>query len=750
MPPDSQIDLQQSKPFTDAIHSAVVDVIETRQQSEGRTVMRRLNRREFENSLRDLLGVELDVKHLLPEDGRSQGFDTVADGLRISAVQIEKALEVVDVALDAAVQLTERPNRFDKRLRFQDEKEVRENLDTPEDHVDPVSGQRHRRLFRELDDAIVFISHGYSPDHLKQFSPPADGLYLIRISAHSVDARSDPISMRVHASDWKSDRLLGYFDLPPNRTRLIELNVRLSQKEHLRVSGHGIGVDDDGKSVWNVDSVQDWKVPGMAIEWIDVKGPLIEQWPPENVANLFGEGTIHKLENRGRWTEQGHIAYELAPEDPRAAASQAIARFAARAFRRPLQSGEADRFIQLAHSELDQDRSYQQAMRVAIRAILVSPRFLFLDETPGKLNDFAIASRLSYFLWSSPPDKELLELAEVGKLSDATVLHEQVERLLASPRSQQFVTSFVGQWLDVAQIDATAPDAKLYPEYDDILRDSMVTETEKFIAEMLTHDLPMANIIDSDFAMLDLRLADHYDLLTSFNASTIDATGDFFGEQFRRVDLPPDSPRGGVMTQAAVLKVTANGTVTSPVLRGSWILRRIIGRPPAPPPPVNAIEPDTRGATTLREQLAKHRDVESCNRCHREIDPPGFALESFDVIGGFRERYRSIGAGDQPTDKLHGRNIWEYKLGLPVDCSGQTADGKSFAGIRDYKEWMLGEQEQILQNVTGKLVTYATGAGVSFADRDDIERIADNAQAQGGGLRTLVHEVIASEIFKSK
>jgi Protein of unknown function (DUF1588)/Protein of unknown function (DUF1585) len=216
------------------------------------------------------------------------------------------------------------------------------------------------------------------------------------------------------------------------------------------------------------------------------------------------------------------------------------------------------------------------------------------------------------------------------------------------------------------------------------------------------------------------------------------------------VTLPANSPRGGLMTTAAVLKVTANGTVSSPVLRGAWILRRLLGKPPSPPPPVNAIEPDTRGATTIREQLAKHRDSETCNRCHREIDPPGFALECFDVIGGFRDRYRSVGEGDEPLQKLHGRNIWEYKLGQKVDSSGQTSDGRKFADIREFKNLMMLEREQIARNLASKLITYATGSGISFADRDAIDQIVDKTRSQGWGLRTLVHESLSSELFLMK
>jgi hypothetical protein len=498
--------------------------------------------------------------------------------------------------------------------------------------------------------------------------------------------------------------------------------------------------------VWNVDTVKDWKVPGMALEWIEIEGPLFEQWPPQSVSRVFGDSSVRKLEKKGAWTQNGPIAYELAPENPKSASADAIQRFAQRAFRRPLQDGQADRFIALAHSELDSGRTYEQAMRVALRSILISPKFLMLEESPGKLDVYALASRLSYCFWSSPPDEELLELAKSSKLSEADVLRAQVDRLLDSPRGREFIVSFAGQWLDLFQIDATTPDAKLYPEYDDLLRDSMVAETQWFFRELLQKNLPIGAIIDSDFVMIDRRLAEHYSLLGEFHLSD----PNLYGEEIRRVQLPQDSPRGGIMTHASVLKVTANGTVTSPVLRGAWILRRLIGHPPSPPPPVNAIEPDTRGATTIREQLSKHRDSQTCNRCHREIDPPGFALESFDVIGGFRENYRSVGEGTPPKAKLHGRDIWEFKLGKPVDPSGETSDGVPFSNIESFRNTLLRDQGQISRSLVEQFATYATGSAISFADREEIDRIAAEVRINGAGVRTLVHRVVASKLFTHK
>src|SRR5947207_6146432 len=271
-------------------------------------------------------------------------------------------------------------------------------------------------------------------------------------------------------------------------------------------------------------------------------------------------------------------------------------------------------------------------MLAGYTGVLCSPEFICLEEKPGHLDDYALASRLSYFLWNSAPDDELRALAARGELQKPDVLRAESERLLCNPKSRQFVDAFLDYWLDLRKMLATAPDANLYSDYylDDLLTESAQAETQLFFAELLRKNLPARNIVASDFAMLNERLAEHYGL------------PGVKGVALRRTPLPKDSVRGGLMTAAAVLKVTANGTTTSPVLRGAWITERILGQPvPPPPPSVPAVEPDIRGATTIREQLAKHRTQPACASCHARIDPPGFALESFDVFGGWRDRYRA-------------------------------------------------------------------------------------------------------------
>jgi hypothetical protein len=733
-----------------------------RQAETGRTVLRRLNRNEYERTMHDLLGITTSLARLLPEETPAHGFDTVAEGLRLSQLQIEKYLEAADVAIDAAIEFGPEPERSSKRFFFKDEKGVRANLDKPETaEADDKSGRKHRHLLRELPDgAVVYFNEGYPSADVRQFSAKAAGTYRIRVSGYGYQSKGQPIPMRVYHDNYREKQLLGWFEMPPDEARVVEFTATLPDRINLRIEPSETGVDEKGQNVYNIGAGE-FTGAGLALQWVEVEGPLVEQWPPVSMKALFGDMPLTKIDESVKKKNKGDKrAYEIAPTDPRADAKAAIERFATRAFRRPLEPGEADRFVKLTTDELDAGRPFLDATRVGFRAVLTAPQFLLFEEKPGKLDDYALASRLSYFLWGTMPDDTLLAAAAAGKLggtrsraSDAlgastdtqervppsSELRAQTERMLQSPKAAAFVQSFTAQWLDLRNIDATTPDARLYPEFDERLRVSMVQETEAFFTELLKNDLPVTNFIHSDFAMLNSRLAAHY---------MIDGVD---GEAIRKVALPADSLRGGILTQASVLKVSANGTTTSPVLRGIWVMKRLLGQPPSPPPQnTGTIEPDTRGATTVREQLAKHRSMESCAGCHNVIDPPGFALEQFDVIGGFRERYRSQGNG-QVTTVPNTRSKRKYvKLGPAVDATGELPDGRTFTGIRDFKKLLLESSDQVLDAFARNLVTYSTGAPVTFADRPAIESIVAKTKQQGGGVRTLIAEVVASPIFQTK
>jgi Protein of unknown function (DUF1592)/Protein of unknown function (DUF1588)/Protein of unknown function (DUF1587)/Protein of unknown function (DUF1585)/Protein of unknown function (DUF1595) len=710
-----------------------------RQAESGRAVLRRLNRVEYEPTMQELLGIKTPLAALLPADTPLHGFDTVAEGLRLSTLQMEKYLEAADIAIDAAINLGPEPAQIKGRWFLKDEDGVHKNLDKPDGTPDNPSNpkSKHRHVLRELPDAIVFFNEGYPAAQVRQMERHPAGTYRIRISAYGYQSKGESIPMRVYSDNFRDKQLLGWFEMTPDQARVVEFTARLRANDFLRIEPTNTGVDEKGQNVYNV-SVSGFTGAGLALQWVEVEGPIDEPWPPRSLKQLFGDTPLNKIDE-SRKNRDKKIAYEFAPEDPRATARHVIERFAARAFRRPLESGEADRFVELATDELDNGRPFVDAMRVGFRGVLTAPQFLLFEEKPGKLDDYALASRLSYFLWSSMPDDELLAVAARKELSNPAVLRAQTERMLKDQRSRAFVQNFTGQWLDLRNIDATSPDKKLYPEADELLIVSMVQETEAFFAELLSRDLSAANVIHSDFAMLNSRLATHYG---------VDGVR---GEELRKVSLPSDSPRGGILTQASVLKVTANGTTTSPVLRGAWVMKKLLGQPPSPPPPgIGSIEPDTRGATTIREQLAKHRDSETCASCHSNIDPPGFALESFDVIGGYRDRYRSQDKGDQTTVKNSVKKRQYIKLGLPVDATGEFADGRKFAGIQDFKKVLLENPNQVLAALTEKFVIYSTGAGISFADRPAVEGIVEKVNQRGGGLRTLVHEVVQSSLFQSK
>jgi hypothetical protein len=366
----------------------------------------------------------------------------------------------------------------------------------------------------------------------------------------------------------------------------------------------------------------------------------------------------------------------------------------------------------------------------------LSPHFLLLREPDGLNDDYALASRLSYFLWSSMPDSELITLAEQGRLHEPETMRSQVERMLRDAKAAAFTENFAGQWLGLGSIDATMPDPTLYPEFDDILKDSCVKEPLLFFEEILKNDMSLTHFVASDFAMINGRLAEHYGI------------AGIEGLSFRKVPLPPDGRRGGLLTMASTMKITANGTTTSPILRGAWVLERILGTPPPKPNvDIEAVEPDIRGATTIREQLAKHRERTECANCHALIDPPGFALESYDVIGGWRDRYRSIGKGDPAV--VNGRQM-RYRNGPTIDPADVLLDGRRFRNIGEYKELLLTDRDQLARSLATKLLAYATGDEPTLADRAAIDSIVSHVRDKNYGFRSLIHEVVRSPIFQRK
>ncbi len=700
------------------------------QNENGRVILRRLTRTEYAHTLNDLLHVEADLGDIIPEENSSSGFDTVSHGQGLSPLHIRSYLEAAEVALEAAIRLDPKPDSQTRHYDYLESKLVRKHLDEEKDHI----------IVGELDDAVVMFNNAsyiYKIDHHVQ----AAGKYILRAKARPYQTEK-PVILTLNAGNYNRGftEVLGFFDLQPEKTRTVEVETYLTQGQYMFPGLADVDVQPDGKTIWNIGP-KDYKGSGIAIEWMELEGPIVDTWPPFSTTNLLKDIELKKLDDK-KWdpSRQHHIEYEIvAGENPRKQLEAIVAWLAPRAFRRPLYESEGTPFVDIGMDALSNGRTFDASIRKMCRTILASPQFLFMAPEQTELNHFDIASKLSYFLWKSMPDHKLFLLANKEQLRDPKVIKAQVDRLLADKKSKRFIKDFIRQWLQLSEIDATAPDKRLYPEFDDLLKMSMVEETEQFVSHLIENDLSITNLVDSNFAFLNRRLAEHYE---------IDGVK---GQYFRKVKLKPNTPRGGILTNASVLKVTANGTTTSPVKRGSWVLTHLLGQPPSPPPPsIGSIEPDTRGTTTIREMLDKHRNEESCSSCHRQIDPPGFALECFDVIGGYRDRFRSQGEGDTPETKLNGRRIWEYKLGLSVDASGELTNGKKFDGIEQYKKLLLREREQIARNFIEQLVVYSTGAEIQFADRDEIERILQVCSKKKYGMKTMIYEVVQSKLFLQK
>src|SRR5262245_31987576 len=699
------------------INGRVATAEAARNAAQGRVPMRRLNRAEYENTVRDLLGVDLDLKDLLPPDTSANGFDNAAEALHVSSFLMEQYLEAAERVLDAAIVNGPKPWMIKKRFDIKDEKSVK-----------PTGS-----VYRHEEDAVAIFSSWVSANiqvTLWQFFTHFRGNYRFRISAYAIQT-DKPVTFHMTAGTMKAvteERIVGYHDVPPGKPTVIEFVEKLEPRNTVRFVVDGLGVIPP-----QVEKIgaENYKGPGLAIQWVEIEGPLHDSWPPPSHRGLFGD-----LKQAPAPTPEDKNRLEVVSKQPLADAERLLRDFTRRAFRRAVTDEDVKPFLARVKAKLDAKFSFEQAMRVGYKAVLVSPHFLFLREKPGKLDDFALASRLSYFLWSSMPDDELLTLAEQGKLHEPETLRAQVERMLKNPKASAFTANIAGQWLNLRNIDATAPDPALYPEYDDVLKVAMVKETLLFFDDVLKNDLSLTNFVSSDFTMLNGRLARHYGI------------PDVTGQEFKKVPLPKESHRGGVLTMASVMKVTANGTTTSPVLRGAWVLDRILGTPPPKPTvDVEAVEPDIRGATTIREQLAKHRQRAECASCHAKIDPPGFALESFDVIGGWRDHYRKV--GDFERAMVNGRMV-RYRNGPDVDSADTLSDGRRFQNIDDYKRLLLADKDQLARALTEKLLAYATGAAPTSADRPQIDVIVRKARDRKYGFRSLVQEVVQSKVVQTK
>jgi Protein of unknown function (DUF1592)/Protein of unknown function (DUF1588)/Protein of unknown function (DUF1585)/Protein of unknown function (DUF1587)/Protein of unknown function (DUF1595)/Planctomycete cytochrome C len=571
--------------------------------------------------------------------------------------------------------------------------------------------------------------------------------------------RNEPIT--VYAQGPIDVRRVGQFDLTPDPA-VYDLGVITLLENEALVTDAARFFRDRPGSAGNPLAQRDGQ-PAVAFRWMEVEGPLYDESSTAGYRTLFGDLPLQKNPNgeitlqilsgskkRGAQgaggygsvvrTEDCHV--EVVSTDPERDTERLLRSFIRHAYRRPVQETDVQRYLAVVKNEIKNGHDFAYSMLAGYTAIICSPPFLYLEEEPGRLDNYALASRLSFFLWNSPPDEALLERAHYGDLAQPGVLRSEAERLLNDPKSRRFVEAFLDYWLDLRKFDATTPSNTLYPDYylDEALTEAALDESRMFFTELLQNNLPARNVIDSDFTYLNERLAVHYGI------------PGVEGGSMRRVSLPADSVRGGVMTQAIVLKVTANGTTTSPVIRGKWISERILGQiVPPPPSGVPAVDPDTRGAVTIRQQLDKHRADKSCAACHSKIDPQGFALENFDVMGAWRDRYRGDAKDKVPEPGL-GKNGWpfDFYYALPVESQGQLPDGRMFNDVREFKRLFLQDEAQIARNLTRQLVVYATGAPSRFSDRAAVEQILQQTKSDQYGVRSLVYAIVESDLFLNK
>ncbi len=713
-----------------------------RQRAEGRSKLRRLSRTEYANTLFDLFGVKPPVGLNLPTDGRVDGYDKVAAALPLSASGAAGYFKMADDILARMLRpIPKTPPKATAKPRSPDllddvlgEKKATTNT-APASPFDPArttraiafgSEQSKGHVLELPDGTKVSFNTDTTSGPLRGFNGPRHpGMHRLRLSVYGYQT-DKPLPFGIYAGHTGAYpqiiELVAVLEAPPGKAAILETEIYLRTADlndlapigdNFRLIPFGLGVPVPKNS-----QASACRAPGLAVQWVEIEDPelplLGDRWLRADFRTALAGG----LQNRDVFIKAAEATFK---------------RIAPRLFRRDLSADELAK-LNLAFAErLDVGVTADNALRDCVVELMTAPDFLCIVEQPGPLNDFALASRLAYFLWNSTPDDALLDIARAGKLRDPKVLAAQTDRLLKDAKSSRFVDDFTDQWLGLRAIDDTSPDSKLYPEYakNDLLKRSSVQETRAFFRRVLDENLSVREFAAANWTFANASLAKHYGLpgITSL--------------ALQKVSLPADSAYGGLWTQPAVLKVTANGTYTSPVKRGVWVAERLLGISiPPPPPDIPSVEPDIRGAKTLREQLALHSSQGSCAACHAKFDPYGFALESFDVTGTYRKTYRVLN-----PERKAGPGWTE---GLPVDCSGKTPTGQTFADIRELRKAVAQNPAQLARGVTRHLVTYATGAPATRLDQPAIESIVTAAAKNNHGLRSLVHGVVQSELFRSK
>jgi hypothetical protein len=754
MPPKSEnMKPEDRKALLAALESSLHGASSASIARDGRGPMRRLNRLEFEQNLRDLLALPpLDIRDMLAPDRESHHFDKVASTLDISHVQLAGYLDAVETALRQAVVKAATAPESRKTRVLGRQLGPRSIVGGAQAMFYARDGKGLAALDQQADEAAtdkddpslelaLFRSPGwpYSVFPAKILAT-ATGAYRVRFSARSVlqtagfvlKKGTQPVPMNFRARKRSSHDIAedvrvtgGIIDVQPEGG-VYETTVYLLAGQTIEYGMLGLPtpqIDAQGKTGhYRFPPLREGGQPGIAFQWVELEGPIAPTlWPPASHRVLFDD-----------------IGGEVESKNPTGDAKRLLRRFMSLASRQPVQEEAIPQFEKLVLGALQNGAPFSEALLTGYQAFLCSDLFLFLREPIAADDHFAIANRLSHFLTDSRPDAALSTLAGQKKLRDPATLREETNRLIFSAGFERFVRHFTDCWLNLRELRRDDPDIRFYPEYrlDDYLVESMGMETRAFFTAMLRENLPASSLIKTDFALVNDRLAKHYGL------------PEVTGSALRRIDLPKASPYGGLLTQATVLKVSANGTNTSPVLRGVWIMDRLVGQPAPPPPPgVPAVEPDIRGATTIRELIAQHTNSKNCATCHAKFDPVGLALENFDVLGAWRTRYRGTSEGERVTGIDPAGHDFSYTIANPVDASGQLADGRKFADIHDLKAIFAGNERQLARNLLHQFTLYATGVPVQFSERREIEVLLDGCAKDGYRVRDLVHALVQSPIF---
>ncbi len=643
----------------------------TKSGNAGRVTLHRLNWNEYNNTIRDLVGVDFKPAADFPNDDVGYGFDNIGDVLSLSPLLFEHYLSAAETILDKAIVIADAPQPAKSRvggLRFY-----------------PRDAGVARRMFGSVLSAKgdLFGEGFYEA-----------GDYSVRVEAFGVQVGDEAVKTKVSVGDVVKEFEVKATQAAP---ATLELKVKLRT----------------GTTRTNITFLNPYTDPNAAdatkkdrqlvVKSIEFDGPRNAPPPklPDNHKRLMAAKEGAK---------------------PREAAREIVERFATHAFRRPVKADEVERFLKLYDKAEKSGERFENRIRLALSAVLVSPHFLFRVEldpngaqasTAYPINEYELASRLSYFFWSSMPDDKLFALAAKGELRKN--LDAQVKRLVADPKSAAFVENFAGQWLTTRKLDNINPDPKAFPEFDKELRQAMVRETELFFDAILREDRSILDFLDADFTFVDERLAKHYG---------IDGVK---GSKFQRVKLPPQ--RGGILTQASFLTLTSNSTRTAPVKRGKWVLEQILNTPPPPPPPdVPNLPQDSELKGSLREIMEQHRANPVCASCHQRMDPIGFAFENFDAIGRWREKDGKY----------------------PIDASGVLPDGKTFNGPGELKSILKDKKDLFGRCLTEKLLTYALGRGVEDYDKCAVDKILGALDKNDYRFSTLLMETVKSEPFQMR